>query len=182
MASRALPKPATQASWKKVNPHLTLAEGKMRCTICVTYEEKLKSCKNFNSTFIEGSQNFRLSAVKSHITNDMHTKALLLHGKEKAEKAGERFVTNLTPSGSTLIGESLKKAGQLREEDRSYLEKLFQVSYYIAIKGRPYNNFEDLVKLEKLHEVKFSHREHMSTVMPARLSSSFPLNVFLKKL
>ena len=154
--SRTLPKLATQKSWKTANPHLAFDREKMWCTICTKFEDKLKSCKNFNVTFIEGSQNFRLSAVKQHASSEMHDKALRLNDQEEAEKAGERYVTNLNPSGPTAIGESLKKANKLQEQDREYLEKLFEVSYYIAVKGRPYSDFEDLVKLEKLHGVNFS--------------------------
>ena len=63
MATRPMPKAAKRAEWKK-NPYLVFESEKMRCTICCKYENKIKSCKNFKDTFIVGSDDFRLSAVK----------------------------------------------------------------------------------------------------------------------
>ena len=41
------------------------------------------------------------------------------------------------------------------EKERSGLKKLMDVAYFIALKGRPFTDFKDLIELEKLHDVKF---------------------------
>ena len=143
MASRSVPQSATQEKWRKTNPYLLFDEKMMRCSLCVKYEEKLRSCKNFNFSFINGTDNFRKSTMEKHASSYMHEKALHLRDEEEAKKAGEKLVTNLNPSGPTAIGESLRKANLLQERDREYLERLFQVAYHLAVKGRPYSDFED---------------------------------------
>ena len=38
---------------------------------------------------------------------------------------------------------------------REALVKLCDIAHYIAVKGRAFTEFEDLIELEKLHGVKF---------------------------
>ena len=155
-SSRTLPKLKTQQKWKENNKYLTFSKDKMWCSLCAKYEDEIKSCKNFNPMFITGSNNFRLSTVKCHTGSEMHEKSLLIRDKEEAEKAGKKYIKTITPTGPTAIGKSLQNTNKLQEKDRDYLKRLFEVSYFIAMKGRPYSDFEDMLKLEKLHGVKFS--------------------------
>ena len=157
--TRKLPKLKTQKTWKETNQYLCFDREKMWCSVCAEYEDKIRSCKNFNMTFITGSTNFQHSAVKAHTISAMHEKAVLLRDEEKAKEKGEEFIKKLTPSAPTPIGESLKNINKLLDKDRDYLKRLFEVSYLIAIKGRPYSDFEDILSLEKLHGVKFSPSE-----------------------
>ena len=50
------------------------------------------------------------------------------------------------------IRSGLKKMGV---KEKQALTKLHDVAYYIALKGRPFTDFKDLIDLEKLHGVKF---------------------------
>ena len=56
------------------------------------------------------------------------------------------------PQNST-IALGLAKMG---DEERSYVEKLMDIMYFIAMKGCPFTDFKDHIEQEKLHEVKFS--------------------------
>ena len=40
-------------------------------------------------------------------------------------------------------------------KEKESLHKLFEVAYLIAKKGRPFTDFHNIIKLEKLHSVKF---------------------------
>ena len=55
------------------------------------------------------------------------------------------------PVGSS-ISSGLKKMGL---KEKQALTKLHAVAYYIALKGRPFTNFKDLIDVEKLHGMKF---------------------------
>ena len=46
----------------------------------------------------------------------------------------------------------------MNEGERDSLQKLFDLAYLIAKKGRPYSDFSDFVELEKMHGVKYSVR------------------------
>ena len=41
------------------------------------------------------------------------------------------------------------------EVTKEALTKLHDVAYYIALKGRPFTDFKDLIDFEKLHGVEF---------------------------
>ena len=41
------------------------------------------------------------------------------------------------------------------DKEKEALTKLYTIAHYIAVKGRPYLDFKDLIKLKKLHSVKF---------------------------
>ena len=62
-------------------------------------------CKNYNPSFAQGSTNFRKSGVKDHTNTMMHSEAVKLDKIQKAKEVGEKYVTKLTPTGPTKIGE-----------------------------------------------------------------------------
>ena len=43
----------------------------------------------------------------------------------------------------------------MAEKEREALVKLYDIAHHIAVKGRAFTDFEDLIELEKLHGVKF---------------------------
>ena len=86
-------------------------------------------CKNYNPSFVNGSTNFRKSAVKDHANTMMHSEAVKLDKIEKANEVGEKYVTKLTPTGSAKTGESFKKSGSMTDAQKECFEKLFHVAY-----------------------------------------------------
>ena len=112
-------------------------------------------CKNYNPIFVNSSTNFHKSAVKDHANTMMHSEAVKLDKIEKAKEVGEKYVTKLTPTGPTKIGESFKKSRSMTDAQKECFEKLFHVAYSVAKRGRPYTDFMDIIELEKLHNVKF---------------------------
>ena len=43
----------------------------------------------------------------------------------------------------------------MAKKEREALVKLYNTAHYIAVKGRAFTDFEDLIEIEKLHRVKF---------------------------
>ena len=152
---RTLPRLKTQQDWKEEFPFLVFTSTSMTCKLCTKFDSELMGCKNYNPSFVKGSTNFPKSAVKDHINTMMHTKAVKLDKIEKAKEVGETYVTKLTPTGSTKIGESSKKSGSMTDAQKECFEKLFHVTYSVAKRRRPYTDFIGIFELEKLHNVKF---------------------------
>ena len=44
---------------------------------------------------------------------------------------------------------------QMGDKERAGVKKLLDTAYFIALKGRPFTDFKNHIKLEKLHEVTF---------------------------
>ena len=93
---RKLPKLSTQKSWKSEFLFLKFVEKLMYyCQVCLKYKEKIKSCKNYNASFVVGYSNFRKSAVSEHSPREMHRKAEELEKIENTEKLGEKIKRKL---------------------------------------------------------------------------------------
>ena len=56
---RSLPKIKTQKEWKSKYDFLSFDTQ----LLCTKYKDEITSCKNYNPSFIDGSDNFRLSSV-----------------------------------------------------------------------------------------------------------------------
>jgi len=56
----------------------------LKCSICIRFQEKLQSQKNYNSAYILGSKNLQTSLFKDHAASDMHQCAMMLYKKSQA--------------------------------------------------------------------------------------------------
>ena len=59
--------------------------------------------------------------------------------------------------------------------------KLYDIAHYIFVKGRAFNNFEDLIELEKLQGVKFQSGSYENR-MDVKILSKVLLNISLSKI
>ena len=112
---RKLPKLSTQKSWKSF-PFLKFVEKLIYFQVCLKYKEKIKFSKNYNASFVVGS-NFRKSAVLGHSLMEMHRKAEELEKIENAEKLGEKYKMKAISAENTPIGESIRNMGKLTTRD-----------------------------------------------------------------
>ena len=124
---RTLPKLKTQQDWKDGFPFLVFTSTSMTCKLCTKFDSKIMVCKNYNPSFVNGSTNFHKSAVNDHAITMMHSEAVKLDIIEKAKEVGEKYVTKLTPTGSTKIGESFKKSGSMTDAQKNVLKSCFML-------------------------------------------------------
>ena len=127
----------------------------MICEICTDQEEKLKQISHTNLTFVNGSTNFKMSTIAEHGSTDSHKRATEAKENEQATIASKSIPMHkitLEVTVDSPISSGLKKMGV---KEKQALTKLHDVAYYIALKGRPFTDFKDLIDLEKLHGVKF---------------------------
>ena len=77
----------------------------MKCSVCIKFKDKLVSCRNFSSAFIDGSRNLSTLAFKNHARSSMHQMAMRLLRRASAKEAPPRRAT-LTDSDSDDTSES----------------------------------------------------------------------------
>ena len=105
--------------------------------------------------FITGTTNFKLSALKDHESSECHGTGVSETKHEEAVAVGKslppKHIVHEVPSHSA-IATGMQK---MSEKERVGIKKLMDISYFIALKGRPFTDFTDHLELEKLHGVKF---------------------------
>ena len=152
-----LPKASTLSKWKTDFDWLVITDrNTIICKTCASQGEKLilkNPCRSLE--FISGATNFKRSALFEHGKSRCHLDAIEEAKHEQAEKSGETLPpkqVKLDIPKNSIIAVGIRK---MSENERAGLKKLFDIAHYIAVKGRPFTDFEDLIELEKSHGVKF---------------------------
>ena len=126
----------------------------MVCKTCSWRAEKFGV--ETNGKFVLGSTNYQLSSVKDHATTGPHAAATSSEEESDAKEAGmsvpPRKLVLKTPTDSAIF-RSLQK---MNDKDRETVTKLHDIAFYVALHNLPFTQFEQLINLEKLHNVPFS--------------------------
>ena len=109
----------------------------LKCSVCIRFQEKIYSCRNFNPAFIEGLQNLRASSFRDHAVTDMHKRAMVLFHKSQSAD-----VTDYAPIARAL--------NTLDQETASRLKRKFEIAYPICKEDLA---FAKLCELEEKHGV-----------------------------
>ena len=48
----------------------------LKCSVCIKFVDRVRSCKNFSEAFITGFKNLRTSAFKDHAGTEMHKRGM----------------------------------------------------------------------------------------------------------
>nr|XP_058947689.1 zinc finger protein 862-like [Pocillopora verrucosa] len=126
-------------SWLKDFTWLTYdSEGnRMFCKFC----RDNPTCSDSSSTFVSGSQNFKIESVRSHETSTGHTRCVA------AAKVSEN--PQLAPLPRALLSMS--------KEVSQKMERLFDIAYFVAKREMPFTSFPHLCKLEMKHGVELGN-------------------------
>ena len=126
--------------------------------------------------------NFKMSKIAEYGSTDSHKRAKDAKENEQATIAGKsipmRKIT-LEMSADSAISSGLKKMGV---KEKQALTKFHDVAYYIALKGRPFADFKDLIDLEKLHAVKFQYGAYEDETSSRDLIDSISEFLFMDNL
>ena len=111
--SKKTPKIKTLKKWREAHDWLQLGEDmKMFCKVCISQKSKLELMQSFNSTFINGSTNYKPSTLKDHSQTECHKRAVKEEEEMKATAAGtsvpKRKIIMSVPEDSA-IRKSVKK-------------------------------------------------------------------------
>ena len=126
-------------SWLKDFTWLTYdSEGnRMFCKFC----RDNPTCSDSSSTFVSGSQNFKIESVRSPETSTGHTRCVA------AAKVSEN--PQLAPLPRALL--SMSKGVSQK------MERLFDIAYFVAKREMPFTSFPHLCKLEMKHGVELGN-------------------------
>ena len=154
----ALPSEKVLKRWKEQFSWLDITNNKtLIYKICCSQEDKLRSRPNVSMSFISGSSNYRLSALKDHDNSACHQSAIREKEHEEPVAVGKSLPPRkiqhrpLTSESPIFLG-----IQQISEKDRETLSKLHDISFHIALQRLPFTAFQNQVALEKLHCVKFT--------------------------
>ena len=145
-----LPKQKTLDSWKAKSKWLTIENLHMFCAWCTIYEQRISSTKRFSRKFIDGSNNFKSTRIYEHEESEPYKTAKRCKEYVEAKERGETYRLDIPTDAP--IAQGFKR---MRQTESEGLQKLFDVAYYVATKGRPLSDFESLIELEKLHDISF---------------------------
>ena len=113
----------------------------MKCSICIRFQDKLRSDKNFNPAYILGSKNLQTSSFKDHATSDMHQHAMKL--LKKSQSSGD--VSSYAP-----IAKALTTLDARTEET---VKKKFEIAYFLTKENLPFVKMASLCHLIEKHGV-----------------------------
>lgn len=99
------------------------------------------TCSDSSSTFVSGSQNFKIESVRSHETSTGHTRCVA------AAKVSEN--PQLAPLPRALLSMS--------KEVSQKMERLFDIAYFVAKREMPFTSFPHLCKHEMKHGVELGN-------------------------
>ena len=90
-STRSLPKPKTIKKRKEKWNWLQFSEQeRMFCVVCKKHQKKLKKMPGFTEAFIQGSGNFKASALSDHDESKMHVQAVNEGKFIESTKRGEQ--------------------------------------------------------------------------------------------
>ena len=121
-----------------------------------------KTLKNPSSPMavINGSVNFKKSALNEHALLECHDKGIAEVKHKRGVAAGQslplKYVVHKVPADSA-IASGMQKMG---DKEKVGVKKLMDIASFIALKRRPFTDFKDYIEFENLHEVKFDTNSH----------------------
>ena len=77
-------KALSTATWLKyeTDPANRSCVVTLKCSVCYQFSDKLDRMRNYNTAFVEGTNNLRSSSFKDHTASEMHSRGMLLHKKQ----------------------------------------------------------------------------------------------------
>ena len=112
--------------------------------------------RDFKPAFVNGSSNFKHSALAEHDGNECHKKAKRWQEYEQAVATGEALPKKqiaITVHHNAQIKSGMNK---MQETEKETLAKLFNTAYFIAEKGPPFTDFTYLIALQKVNGMDFN--------------------------
>ena len=105
-------------------------------------------------SFISGSSNYRLSALKDHDNSACHQHAIREKEHEEAVAVGKSLPPRKIQRRPLTSESPIYLDIQHSEKDRE-TSKLHNISFHIVLQRLPFTAFQNQVALEKLHGVNF---------------------------
>ena len=112
----------------------------LKCSVCARFEEKIKSCRNYNSAFVVGTANLRVSSVKDHAATEMHKLSMT-----QLRKSQSQDLVEYAP---------IAKALSTMDPDRERkVKRKFEIAYMLCKEGLAFTKMGAVFELEEKHGV-----------------------------
>ena len=141
----ALPSEKVLKRWREQFSWLDIMNNKtLICKICCSQEDKLCSMPNISMSFISGSSNYRLSALKDHDNSACHQRAIREKEHEEAIAVGKSLPPRkiqhcpLTSESPTYLG-----IQEMSEKDHETLSKLHNIFFHVVLQRLPFTAFQN---------------------------------------
>jgi len=115
----------------------------LKCGVCMQFNERLTSLRNYNPAFINGSKNTKTSAFKEHADTEMHKRAMILYKKQHSTN-----VCEYVPIAKAILQPSMDKA------TRQKLKRKFEISYMMVKENIAFKKMKPLWDMEERHRVE----------------------------
>ena len=112
---------------KALNTSMWLTFEKLGSAVCGRFEEKLRGCRNYNSAFVVGTANLRVSAVKDHAATEMHKRSMMLLRKSRSKNVEE-----YAPIAKALSTLDLDTASKMKRKFEIAYMQSCQVSRFLS--------------------------------------------------
>ena len=93
----------------------------LKCSVCIKFVDRVRSCKNFSEAFITGSKNLRTSAFKDHAGTEMHKRGMNLFRRQEC------------PARSALeFGQIAKALCEMDDGAAAIARRKFELTYLLC--------------------------------------------------
>ena len=133
-----------------------------------------------NLMFVKGSLNCKMSAIAEQGNKVTNVQQRQNKMNMPLFQVKRYQCAKLKVLADSAISSGLKKMGV---KGKQALTKLLDIAYYIALKGRLFTDFKDLIDLEKLHGVKFQSSAYENEtscrdfITSSTVSQNFPSRI-----
>ena len=121
------------STWNDTYPGVFEEDSKLYCCPCITY----KSISDPTSTFVTGSDSYRVGGLNKHWKSEPHRKAANKHAQEERQRQG------LETEGPMDV-----VLQQLNAQNKDILLKLFNTIYYVLKYEEPFVALPKLINLQ----------------------------------
>lgn len=132
------------ASWLKYDVVNREHVSAVKCSVCIRFQERIYSCRNYNSAFITGSTNLRCSAFKDHAVTEMHRRAMNLFRRSQCQDERE-YNQRHAPIARALLTIDVDTAARLKNK--------FELTYFLCKESIAFKKMASLCELEEKHGV-----------------------------
>ena len=111
----------------------------LKCSVCIKYKEKLEKTCNYNSAYINGSENLRISSFKDHASSYTYQRRMVFLEERNS------CITNYAPIAKAL--------SNLDDATIEMLKKKCDIAYVTLKENLTFTKMKAMCELEIRHDV-----------------------------
>lgn len=157
------------------NPWIDCKDGKLRCSTCIQVKNSIQLQKSITDGKLRMSRewiDFEIMAAGSNRTNQLSS--LRSKIKQHSESKSHILAENVLKKGSEQVLDRMFE--HMSETVINSSMRIFQTAYCLAKHHRPFLQFEELIKLQKINGLD------MGSSLHSRITATRIINVIAKEM